>query len=237
MAQKINPVGLRLGLTQVWDTTMQVYGKSCTTYPALLTKKRLINKILACSLVSTDKKLRVNNRFSFYHKGLQLNIKYLNKSLKAEEVLIKNLSKVTSAEFNVKLFDLLDIHLTGKLLASYIEYLFSHNTNLKAINSNLVTFLNKCVNLKKVVYLNNTIAELNLSGFKIETSGRFDNTRNQMAKSYKQDSGSLPLVCLESYVEFCDKIVFTKLGACSFQIWLFYKIKYSSNANYQKHAQ
>nr|AOX48915.1 ribosomal protein S3 [Gelidium crinale f. luxurians] len=218
MAQKTNPNGLRLGLTQVWETTIQNYGKKSKVYSFFLIKKSLINKLTTSYFQLPGKK------FIVYHDNILLNLKHLNKQIKLTDKFKRSLKSICSTKTTTKFFHVTEKYLTAEFLGLYSEYLFNKNSNLKRISSDMFMFLKKCLNLKKVIYSNNTIVTLNLIGFKIKISGRFDNSRNQMAKSYEQSFGSLSLLRLNNYVEFVNKVIFTKLGSCSFQIWLFYKV-------------
>ena len=46
MAQKINPISFRLGITQVWNSTLQIYGKSFSGYFLLLHKQLQIQNFI-----------------------------------------------------------------------------------------------------------------------------------------------------------------------------------------------
>jgi|GEM_PF-5891287 len=89
---------------------------------------------------------------------------------------------------------------------------------------NVNKVLNLCLNLNKISYFKKGPFRIKLIGFKIRLAGRFDNSRNQMAKITKYNSGSLSLSTLKNKVEYSKNEIFTKFGTCGFQIWLFYKI-------------
>nr|YP_009317601.1 ribosomal protein S3 [Pterocladia mexicana]AOX49053.1 ribosomal protein S3 [Pterocladia mexicana] len=227
MAQKTNPNALRLGSTQVWETTIQNYGKKSSIYSFSLIKHFLANKLALFHFQPVKKDMVLSKRFTIHHKWIGLNLKCSDKRSQLSKEFEKSLSLIYSKKVKIKNFHMIETYVTAEFLTSYVEYLFTKNFSLKKISLNVFIFLKTCLNMEKIIYSNNTILILNLIGFKIKISGRFDNSRNQMAKSYEQSFGSLSLVRLENYVEFYNKSIFTKLGVCGFQVWLFYKITYS----------
>nr|YP_009317624.1 ribosomal protein S3 [Pterocladiella musciformis]AOX49076.1 ribosomal protein S3 [Pterocladiella musciformis] len=228
MAQKINPIGLRLGLTQVWGIITQNYGKKDNLYRLFLINQFLITKILEQYFTSTKDKI-IDRWFIFHYQGTVLVLKSLDIQPQLDKDLKANLDLLFPLNLKLNFFNPSETNLTAKFITLYAEHIFNKTGNLKKVSLNIFVFLRKCLNLKKISYCNKTIVQLNLIGFKIKISGRFDNSRNQMAKSYEQSHGSLSLMRLENYVEFYNKTIFTKLGTCSFQIWLFYKINYICN--------
>lgn len=74
------------------------------------------------------------------------------------------------------------------------------------------------MNSYKFSYFKYGFKKVYLKGFKIRLSGRFEGSKTQMAKSVEYTIGSLPLTCLNSYVEFKKKELFTKSGICGLQI-------------------
>lgn len=110
------------------------------------------------------------------------------------------------------------------ILLNYIEYLFNNlNYSVKKISIILALLLKKKLNSKKVVFLKNGPVDLIFKGYKIKLSGRIDNQKNQMAKSIIFKEGSLTLTNLNSYIDFKNINLNTKLGVCNIKIWLFYK--------------
>nr|YP_009559259.1 ribosomal protein S3 [Gelidium coulteri]QBA96106.1 ribosomal protein S3 [Gelidium coulteri] len=231
MAQKTNPTGLRLGVNQVWDSIVQNYGRNHKIYTNFVKKQFLFNYFL-----NQHPELRNTGLFSqnyltlkyasncidFTHnvKILQTNDNFSKNSTEEIQLILKG---INVAEANIKLFYISKSVFTANLLAIYAVYLFKRNLTLKKIITNLTLFLKRQLEVKKIVYLKNAPRELKLIGFKVRISGRFENTRNRMAKAYEQSVGSLSMVCLKNVIEFHNKIIYTKLGVCNLQIWLIYK--------------
>jgi hypothetical protein len=96
------------------------------------------------------------------------------------------------------------------------------NVSLKKALKDVAKLITIQLNSKKILYTSKGPLTFKLQGFKIKSSGRFDNSRNQMSKTIKYTKGSLPLSKLNSYVEYSHKDIHTKSGVCSVHIWLFY---------------
>lgn len=231
MAQKTNPIGLRLGTNQVWDLIVQKYGKRQKSYLNFLKEQFLFNHFFIQHIEFKNIGLFVQKYFIAKYNSNNISITYNTNLFLPGDVLSKKLVKKTQlvlkdtfeVEANIKLFYSSKSILTANLLTSYVNYLFEKNFTLKKIVSNLISFLKYQLGAKKIVYLRNAVQELELIGFKIKVSGRFENTRNRMAKTYEQNIGFLSLTCLKNVIEFHNQVIYTKLGTCSFQVWLIYK--------------
>nr|YP_009511841.1 ribosomal protein S3 [Gracilaria gracilis]AXI97718.1 ribosomal protein S3 [Gracilaria gracilis] len=230
MTRKINPISLRLGLTQVWDYTIQNYNKLNYCYTLSFLKQLQIENIVT-KILSLNKFLIHDKEFWYSKNKLFLNIYIVevdpnnsNKYL----FLIKELSKLISNWFFLKIqlriYKRVSWLTTSNLVSSYVSYLFVQNKNPNKILWQICILLKKHLGSNKVVYSTRGIHSVYLKGFKVRLVGRFDNTKNQMSKSIQQGSGSLSLISLRNQVEFVQKNLYTKLGSCGLQIWLFYEI-------------
>nr|YP_009546463.1 ribosomal protein S3 [Gelidium kathyanniae]AYO27811.1 ribosomal protein S3 [Gelidium kathyanniae] len=231
MAQKTNPIGLRLGINQVWDSTVQNYGRHHRVYTNFVKNQFLFNYFLKQHSELRNVGLFSQNYltlkyasscidFTYNTKILQTNDKFSKYSTEEIKLILKNINIV---EANVKLFCTSKSTFTANLLAIYAVYLFEQNLTLKKIITSLTLFLKRQLKVRKIVYLKNAPQELKLIGFKVRISGRFENTRNRMAKAYEQSVGSLSMVRLKNIIEFHNQTIYTKLGVCNLQIWLIYK--------------
>nr|YP_009317532.1 ribosomal protein S3 [Gelidium sclerophyllum]AOX48984.1 ribosomal protein S3 [Gelidium sclerophyllum] len=231
MAQKTNPIGLRLGTNQVWDLIVQKYGKKQKSYLNFLKKQFLFNHFFLQHTEFKNVGLLVQKYLIAKYTSNNINFIYNTSLVLPNSTLPKELIKKTQLvlkdtfgiEVNMKLFFSAKSTLTANLLTAYVNYLFEQNFTLKKIISNLILFLKSQLGARKIIYLKNAVQELELIGFKVKISGRFENTRNRMAKTYEQNIGFLSLTCLKNVVEFHNQVIYTKLGTCSFQVWLFYK--------------
>nr|AEX37513.1 ribosomal protein S3 [Gracilariopsis lemaneiformis] len=230
MAKKINPISLRLGLTQVWDFTLQNYGKLISWYVLLLLKQLQLKKVVT-QIFNINKFLVGDQEFWYYHNNLFFNIYFTDHIIKNPNkysLILKNISLLIFEWFSLKvqlrIFKKTNWVTTPNLLISYANYLLKYHKNPNKVLWQLCQFLETNLNRTKVVYSSKGIRLVNLKGFKIRLVGRFDNTKNQMSKSIQQGLGVLSLMSLKNRVEFVNRELYTKLGSCGLQIWLFYEI-------------
>nr|UAD89794.1 ribosomal protein S3 [Gracilaria salicornia] len=230
MARKVNPISLRLGLTQVWNLTIQNYGKLNYCYMSSFLQYWRTRNIIA-KILKFNKFLINDKELWYINNTLFLNIYMVDLVKKHSDMylfLIKELSKLVCKWFSLKvdlrIYKRISWMTTSNLMLSYVSYLFDKNRNLNKILWQVCTFLKKHLHKGKVVYSTKGIRIAYLKGFKIRLVGRFDNTKSQMAKSIQQGSGSLSLLSLKNQVEYMQKNLHTKLGSCGLQIWLFYEI-------------
>nr|ATG87379.1 ribosomal protein S3 [Gracilaria chouae] len=230
MTRKINPTSLKLGLTQVWDFTIQNYSKLNYCYAFSFLKQLQIEDITS-KFLKVNKFLVNDREFWYFNNQLFLNIyivEVISKQVDKHLFLIQDLAKLLSNWFSLKIY--LRIYkriywtTTSNLILSYASYLLEQNKNPNKILWQICVFLNKHRYHSKIVYSTKGIRLVNLKGFKIRLVGRFDNTKNQMSKSIQQGLGVLSLMSLKNRVEFVNRELYTKLGSCGLQIWLFYEI-------------
>lgn len=227
MSRKINPISLRLGITQVWDSSFQIYGKVNKNYYILFHKNFQIYQFFKftrkwSNLLITKQSIQVNKNqvfISFYHTDPNPE----NNSLKLHQI-----SDIFSKLFNLKIifyyYSKSKWFSTIELISNYVQYLLIKNSNPSKVLQEISVFFLTQLNTKKIVNSTKGPVKVQLQGFKISLAGRFDNSKNQMAKSIYHNFGSLPLTSVKNYVEFLTSEIHTKLGTCGLQIWLFYKI-------------
>nr|YP_004062184.1 ribosomal protein S3 [Gracilariophila oryzoides]ADR03200.1 ribosomal protein S3 [Gracilariophila oryzoides] len=230
MAKKINPISLRLGLTQVWDFTLQSYGKLISWHILLLLKQLQLKKVVA-QIFNLNKFLVGEQEFWYYHNKLFLNIYFTDhivKNQKKYSFIFKKIALLIFEWFSLKvqlrIFRKTNWITTPNLLINYATYLLKQHKNPNKVLWQLCQFLEKNLNYTKIVHSSCGIHLVNLKGFKIRLVGRSDNTKTQMSKSIQQGFGSLSLMSLKSRVEFANTELYTKLGSCGLQIWLFYEM-------------
>ena len=226
MSQKINPISFRLGLSQVWNNTFQLYGKNLSSYTSFLYLKLILYNYLRRYLDS--KQIFLGSLYLFILKDkiilLVIYENCFNSNLLKFEKL--NLFLYFLTNWNLKLYLLKQTSWvnTPALITSYIMYNRKKSSSLKKILKRVTFVLNSCLNSKKIVYNNKGPILLRLRGFKIKISGRFDNTRNQMSKMLSNGGGNLPLSKLNSYIEYHNSKIYTNYNLNNLQFWIFYNI-------------
>nr|YP_009402602.1 ribosomal protein S3 [Sheathia arcuata]ARX95742.1 ribosomal protein S3 [Sheathia arcuata] len=226
MSQKINPISFRLGLSQVWNNTFQLYGKNLSSYTSFLYLKLVLYNYLRRYLDSKQVFFGPLHWLVLKDKIILLVIyrSCFNSNLLKLEKLTLFLRFLTN--WNLKLYLLKQMSWvnTPALITAYILYNRKKKISLKIILKRVTFVLSSCLNSKKIVYNSKGPISLRLKGFKIKISGRFDNTRNQMSKTLSNSEGSLPLSKLNSYMEYHNSEIYTNSGLNNLQVWLFYTI-------------
>nr|AHX02421.1 ribosomal protein S3 [Ceramium japonicum] len=226
MSQKINPTSLRIGQQFSWNITFQNYGKSLMQlmhyhsnfFFFLFLTQKLKNQNL---LLANPKFCVFPSKFRITKIAVRLN------SANKYENDIKFLLSLPSLLYWLPKNSVLIIFLSSsfcsaQILASYFTFLLEKNIIFRRAVTILVNFLETQIKKQKIVYLKFGLKKIKLKGFKIKLSGRFENTKNQMTKKLEYNIGSLSLLSISSYVEFCSLNIYSKLGVCNFKIWLFY---------------
>nr|ANH09497.1 ribosomal protein S3 [Coeloseira compressa] len=224
MPRKINPTSFRLGILQVWSTFFQNYGNSLNNYVQFLTLKFNIQQFFF--------NFYQYSKFLIFNSNLQLNKSFIFFNFYSPHFIInKNLVCKILPSF-------LDTHflfrfyvipyfffLNLNLLISYIQFLFNKSINLLKIIRDITLIFFNNIGLKRIILSKNGPLVITLIGFKIYLSGRFDNSRNQMAKCVFKHIGVTPTSSLKHYVEFKYFKINSKLGIIGLQIWIFYTIE------------
>lgn len=227
MAQKINPINFKLGVTQVWNTKLQTYGKFNKVYSSLL-HKNLQLLWMFMFLYKQTKFLFTNYSVTISKNNIFLSTYYSNK-VSDVQFYIKNLSSVLSKWFElnlkVKYYPKHQWFYNVELIINYTQHLLANKENKITVLKDLCSFFKSRLGSKKIVYSVVGPIKIELIGFKVSLSGRIDASGNQMAKTIAYKTGILSLTSIKNYIEFSNFDIYTNSGVCGFQVWLLYKIR------------
>ena len=220
MAQKLNPTSIRIGQYSPWIITYQTYGKSLyyfsyyhffflfsffftffNFFSTLSNIFLLDNKIYLFVNTSTTKSNHAKLRF-----GLKK---------------IKRWPRITNQP-KFRFFPVSNILNLASSISFYFQFLFFKKIIFRKIILILAKLLRQQIGTTKLVFLKFGLKKVKLKGFKLKLTGRFENTKNQMAKKVEYAEGSLSLLPVNSVIEFFTLNIYSKLGVCNFKIWLFY---------------
>nr|WCH57631.1 ribosomal protein S3 [Hypnea wynnei] len=233
MAQKINPTSLRLGISQLWTSNIQFYGKSFKLYfflfhyciKSFIFLKRISNSI---GFLIHYQQLKIKK-----YNPIILNIYYTQPFfvLKADSTRFYNkiqntLSKFFSKKLCIGFYLMGFPLLSSNLLYSYSQFLVFENLTAKRILWNLSKLLEMHLNSLKIIHTSRGVKILKLKGFKIQIAGRIDDSKTQMAKRLNLNVGSSCLTSLQDYIIYSKSILYSKSGTCGVKIWLFYEFVY-----------
>nr|WCH57847.1 ribosomal protein S3 [Caulacanthus ustulatus] len=228
MAQKINPLSFRIGTIQLWNSYIQIYGK--LKQPFLLILHKYLKSYTYLSRASNYIGFLIDyQEWKISKSIIKVNLYYqcfpqilIKRNFQQFFLLHKTLFLT---KVSVRFYLRSSWSLSNKLIESYFQYLLDANISPNKIMLILRKFLVVCLNSKKIAFFKYGIVNLKLSGFKLRISGRFEDSKSQMAKSVEETSGHLPLTSVKNYVIYSNNHIYTKSGVCGLKIWLFYTIR------------
>nr|YP_009445906.1 ribosomal protein S3 [Eucheuma denticulatum]ATX68848.1 ribosomal protein S3 [Eucheuma denticulatum] len=230
MAQKINPISFRLGSAQIWNSNLQIYGKSYFIYSSLLFRyleiNNLIEKILKLKGLSMN-----NQEWKIGKAKIKLVICYSELvflKTKPKLPLFRTLFNLVNSWLSEKIVITLYFTRPGKslfndFLTEYSRYLMHMNMPSKKVIWSISKFIKVHLGNEKVISYKKGILKIKLKGFKISLSGRLEDSKSQMAKNVQHSEGSLPLNTVKNYIDYSNSVIYTKNGTCGLKIWLFYE--------------
>nr|YP_011017559.1 ribosomal protein S3 [Antithamnionella miharai]WQF69334.1 ribosomal protein S3 [Antithamnionella miharai]WQF69359.1 ribosomal protein S3 [Antithamnionella miharai] len=223
MSRKTNSTSLKLGKTQLWTVSAQQYGKSLSTffnfkicYYLFLLMNILTHKTkFSWNLVNCHVKFNQLFIVIYAHNEEKCDLRYT-------KLLVDHFKKLN---YNcvVQVYPK-EFMFSSSLIVAYFKKLLTLNLTPKKGLLMLTTLLTRNIGISKNVYSKYGAHYLLLKGFKIRITGRLENSKSPMTQTLEQVHGNLSLIKLTNYVEYTNFFLFSKLGTCNFQIWLFYKI-------------
>lgn len=226
MSQKINPINFRLGATQVWNTSFQIYGKSNSLYSNSFYLNFFVFQVTAflhkwTNFLLTDYYLIIlKNKviINFFYPSELLNVPQNTEYLSSIFSNWYNSVIILNGYPKDQWFSSLG------LIINYAKHLLTCNVNKSKVLFDLCSFFKNRLGHKKIIESSQGLALVEFVGFKVSLKGRVDNVGNQLSKSISYKVGVLPLTSTKTFVEFSNSTIYTNLGNCEFRIWLFYKI-------------
>nr|YP_009138124.1 ribosomal protein S3 [Calliarthron tuberculosum]AKG26256.1 ribosomal protein S3 [Calliarthron tuberculosum] len=229
MSQKINPTSTKLGILQLWNCHIPMYGKSFNCYRNQLQLRKYIYVQLSNFFKESNILLNQINMNYTNHQilinvslfSVQFTIKFLDKPQ-----LLNNINYWFKVPITLNLYKTSFLSSSSFLLNNYVIYLTKEkNLTPKKILRQVYLLLKQSSKSNKLIYTTSGLKKASLKGFKLQFSGCFESSRSQMAKTIKCSFGSVPLTSLKGYVEYSSNPIFTKFGACGLKVWLFYELK------------
>lgn len=223
MGQKVNPLGFRVGVNNLWHTESQCYGKnfinSRRLYKKILPTRNNLNKLFESKmLIKGEMKSKIKDN------KWQYNVEYAPLMLKND--FFSQISKKTL--FTLSHIELQNYNATfwyqnGALLCEFIKFSLKKGFPFRKI----VTIVNTMFSNKKHYNIVlKTVCGTQLfefTGLKIKYVGRFGGSRSRMSSNLVFRTGAVPLQKLETYIEFYETPLYTKQGVCNLQVWMAYK--------------
>ena len=203
MGQKVNPVGLRLGINRTWDSRWYATGAS---YPKMLhedieireyLKKRLAQAGVSRIIIERPaKKARVTIHTA--RPGVVIGKKGAD-----IEVIRKDLSKMTGNEVLLNIVEIRKPEIDSTLVAENIAQQLERRVAFRRA-------------MKRAVQ---SAMRLGAEGIRITCAGRLGGAEIARVEWYRE--GRVPLHTLRADVDYGEATAFTTYGTCGVKVWIF----------------
>ena len=203
MGQKINPIGLRLGINRTWDSRW-FSGK--TQYGKLLHEDMKIRELLMGALKQAAISKIVIER---PHKKCRVNIHsarpgvVIGKKGADIDKLRKQVSKLTSSEVAINIVEVRKPEIDATLVADSIAQQLERRVAFRRA-------------MKRAVQ---SAMRLGAEGIRINCSGRLGGAEIARLEWYRE--GRVPLHTLRADVDYGVATAFTTFGTCGVKVWIF----------------
>ena len=203
MGQKVNPIGLRLGINRGWDSVWfskkREYGKFLIEDYKIreYVKKNVVNSGVSQVLIErTSKKCIVSiytsrPGFVIGKKGSDI------------DKIKKNLSKISSAEISLNIKEVKKPELNAYLVAENIA-------------QQLVKRIAFRKTMKRAIQ---SARRLGAKGIKVCLSGRLGG--NEIARTEWQREGSVPLHTFRANIDYAEAEALTTYGIIGVKVWIY----------------
>ena len=203
MGQKVNPVGLRLGINRTWDSR---WFARKGEYARLLHEDIKIREFLMKQLKQAAVARIVIER---PHKKCRITIHsgrpgvVIGKKGADIDKLRKEVSKMTDSEVIINIVEIrkpeIDAHLVAESIAQQLERRVAFRRAMKRAVQSAV--------------------RLGAGGIRINCSGRLGG--NEIARTEWYREGRVPLHTLRADVDYGTATAFTTYGTCGVKVWIF----------------
>ena len=203
MGQKINPIGLRLGINRGWDSTWFAKKKDFGKYLIEdfkirnYIKKNIINSGVSEIIIErSSKKCTVSIHtsrpgFVIGKKGADI------------EKIKKNLMKITDSDVNVNIKEIKKPELNSNLVAENIaQQLVKRVSYRRAMKRAMQSAL-----------------RLGAKGIKVSISGRLGG--NEIARTEWLREGSIPSHTLRAEIDYAEAEALTTYGIIGIKVWIY----------------
>ena len=204
MGQKVDPRGIRLGITRTWDSKWFAEGKE------------YLNNF------HEDLKIREFIKKNYYHAGVSsiqiertspTELTIIIDTGKAGILIGRKGAEIEALKGKIE-------NLTGKKVQVKVQEVKNPNKNSQLVAESIATAIEKRVAYKRAVSQAIQRAEKSgVKGIKIAVSGRLNGA--EIARSEWTLSGRVPLHSLRADVDYATATAFTTYGALGIKVWIF----------------
>ena len=203
MGQKVNPIGLRLGINRTWDSRWYA---ARGAYATMLHEDLEIRNYLRARLAQAGisriiierpaKKARVTIHTA--RPGVVIGKKGAD-----IEVIRKDLSKMTGSEVHLNIVEIRKPEIDAQLVAENIAQQLERRVAFRRA-------------MKRAVQ---SAMRLGAEGIRITCAGRLGGAEIARVEWYRE--GRVPLHTLRADVDYGEATAFTTYGTCGVKVWIF----------------
>ena len=202
MGQKVNPLGLRLGINRTWDSKWFSEKK----YSNFLENDIKIRKYIESKLKKAGLSKVVIERSSkkiiiLIHSSRPGII--IGKKGADIEKLKKELSKLSGSEINLNIIETKKPELDAKVVADNIAMQIENRASTKRV-------------MKRAVQ---SALKLGAQGFRVCVAGRINGAEIARVEWFKE--GRVPLHTLRAKIDYAVSTAKTTYGTCGVKVWLY----------------
>ena len=203
MGQKVNPIGLRLGINRTWDSRWFA-GKN--EYGTLLHEDMAIRKELMTALKQAAVSKIVIER---PHKKCRVTVHsarpgvVIGKKGADIEKLRKQVAKITASDVVINIIEIRKPELDATLVAESIAQQLERRVAFRRA-------------MKRAVQ---SAVRLGAQGIRINCSGRLGGAEIARMEWYRE--GRVPLHTLRADIDYGTATAFTTFGTCGVKVWVF----------------
>src|SRR6266487_2513754 len=202
MGQKVNPIGLRLGINRTWDSrwfARKEYGNLLLDDLGL---RRFLQRRLSQAGLSRVVIERAAKRTRITLHSARPGVVIGKKGVDIEK-LRTDISKVTDSEVSLNIVEIRKPEIDAKLIADGIAQQLERRVAFRRA-------------MKRAVQ---SAMRLGALGIRINCSGRLGGAEIARMEWYRE--GRVPLHTLRADVDFGVATAFTTYGTCGVQVWIF----------------
>ena len=203
MGQKVNPIGLRLGINRTWDSRWFAakgeYGKLLHEDIAI---RRALMKLLKQAAVSRIVIERPHRKCRVTIHSARPGIVIGKKGADIDK-LKKAVSKITASEVHINIVEVRKPEIDSTLVADSIAQQLERRVAFRRA-------------MKRAVQ---SAMRLGAEGIRINCSGRLGGAEIARLEWYRE--GRVPLHTLRADVDYGTATAFTTFGTCGIKVWIF----------------
>lgn len=212
MGQKVNPIGLRLGVIRRWSSLWyQDRNYAKWLHEDLKIREIIKSRLYHAGIAKVEIKRTPNRVDVLIHTSKPGLV--IGKKGKGVEILKKELEKFISNPINIDIVEVRKAETNAQLVAESIATQIERRVSNKRAMKKALT----------------TAMKLGALGCKIECSGRLGGAEMARRETYKE--GRIPLHTLRANIDYGYAVAKTTYGTVGVQVWIFHGEIFMRKAN------